>query len=157
MKNYRETYIRKAEIAQVILLQQLYQLKDSRHLFFRGGTALRWCYGGSRFSEDLDFVNPAVCTVLTLQAAVGRSRHIAVGGVTVEFSRIAPRLFTGYEGRDGYNLALPEKALLDTVHLRKNVPFQDEMDLDAIDQDKLARMAEPFPIAVKKRLAAIFK
>ncbi|MEK6654966.1 MAG: nucleotidyl transferase AbiEii/AbiGii toxin family protein, partial [Thermodesulfobacteriota bacterium] len=25
---------------------------------FRGGTALRWCYGGSRFSEDLDFVTP---------------------------------------------------------------------------------------------------
>lgn len=56
MKNYRETYIRKAEIAQLILLQQLYQQRDSRHLFFQGGTALRWCYGGSRFSEDLDFV-----------------------------------------------------------------------------------------------------
>jgi len=24
--------------------------------FFQGGTALRWVYGGSRFSEDLDFV-----------------------------------------------------------------------------------------------------
>lgn len=101
--------------------------------------------------------SPAVCTVLTLQAAVGRSRNIAVGDVTVEFSRIAPRLFTGYEGKDGYNLALPEKALLDTIHLRKHVPFQDELDLDAIDKDKLARMAEPFSMAVKKRLAAIFK
>lgn len=58
MKSYRETYVRKAEIAQLILLHQLYSLSGSRDLIFQGGTALRWCYGGSRFSEDLDFVTP---------------------------------------------------------------------------------------------------
>jgi predicted nucleotidyltransferase component of viral defense system len=58
MKNYRETYVRKAEIAQLILLHRLYSLSGSRELIFQGGTALRWCYGGSRFSEDLDFVTP---------------------------------------------------------------------------------------------------
>ncbi len=58
MKNYRETYIRKAEIAQLILLHRLYSLSGSQELIFQGGTALRWCYGGSRFSEDLDFVTP---------------------------------------------------------------------------------------------------
>lgn len=56
MKNYREATIRKAEIAQLIILQQLYSLTGSRELIFQGGTALRWCYAGSRFSEDLDFV-----------------------------------------------------------------------------------------------------
>jgi predicted nucleotidyltransferase component of viral defense system len=58
MKTYRETYIRKAEIAQLILLHQLFMQKESRHLIFQGGTAIRCCYGGSRFSEDLDFVTP---------------------------------------------------------------------------------------------------
>jgi len=58
MKNYRETYVRKAEIAQLILLHQIYSLSGSQELIFQGGTALRWCYGGSRFSEDLDFVTP---------------------------------------------------------------------------------------------------
>jgi len=58
MKSYRETYVRKAEIAQLILLHQLYSQPGSRELIFQGGTALRWCYGGSRFSEDLDFVTP---------------------------------------------------------------------------------------------------
>ena len=58
MKNYREPYIRKAEIAQLIMLHQLYSLSGSQKLIFQGGTALRWCYGGSRFSEDLDFVTP---------------------------------------------------------------------------------------------------
>lgn len=47
MKNYRETYVRKAEIAQLILLHQLYSLSGSRELIFQGGTALRWCYGGN--------------------------------------------------------------------------------------------------------------
>jgi predicted nucleotidyltransferase component of viral defense system len=58
LKNCRETYVRNAEIAQLILLHQLYSLSGSRELIFQGGTALRWCYGGSRFSEDLDFVTP---------------------------------------------------------------------------------------------------
>ena len=58
MKSYRETYVRKAEIAQLILLHQIYSLSESRELIFQGGTALRWCYGGNRFSEDLDFVTP---------------------------------------------------------------------------------------------------
>ena len=56
MKNYHETYIRQAEIAQLIILNQLYNQRGSQSLIFQGGTALRWCYGGNRFSEDLDFV-----------------------------------------------------------------------------------------------------
>lgn len=49
--------------------------------------------------------SPVVCTVLTLDTAVGPSRNIPFGGVTIEFSRIAPRLFNGFETRDGFNLA----------------------------------------------------
>ncbi len=99
--------------------------------------------------------SPTVCTVLTLQTAVGQSRNVVVGGVTIEFSRIASRLFNGYESKDGYNLAEPEKALLDTVYLRKKVPFPDELDWDAIDKEKLARRAELFPATVKKRIEEI--
>lgn len=56
MRAYSERHIRKAEIAQLVLLYHLYSRPESRDLVFQGGTALRWCYGGSRFSEDLDFV-----------------------------------------------------------------------------------------------------
>ncbi len=56
MKRYNEQHIRKAEIAQLILLYHIYAQTGSHQLIFQGGTALRWCYGGSRFSEDLDFV-----------------------------------------------------------------------------------------------------
>ncbi len=90
MKTYRETYIRKAEIAQLILLHQLFMQKESRHLIFQGGTAIRWCYGGSRFSEDLDFVTPlapAAVEKILNGAIKGIEKlmipHFGVGTVTV--------------------------------------------------------------------------
>lgn len=55
MKNLRPTYIQQAETLQLILLANLFARKESTAIYFQGGTSLRWCYGGSRFSEDLDF------------------------------------------------------------------------------------------------------
>ncbi|MBP7764974.1 MAG: hypothetical protein KA113_07300 [Syntrophaceae bacterium] len=95
---------------------------------------------------------PTVCTVLTLEPSVGKSRNIRFGGVTIEFSKIAPRLFKDFETKDGFNLATPEKALLDTIHLRKRVPFADELELDRLDRKKLFDLAEEFPKVVQKRL-----
>jgi len=53
---YNEQKIRKSEALQLILLDNLYAQSGSQHIIFQGGTALRWVYGGMRFSEDLDFV-----------------------------------------------------------------------------------------------------
>lgn len=90
MKTYHETYIRKAEIAQLILLHQLYAQKESRHLIFQGGTAIRWCYNGSRFSEDLDFVTklaPENVQKILHSAVKGAEKlmipHFGVGSVTL--------------------------------------------------------------------------
>ena len=94
--------------------------------------------------------SPVVCTVLTLDTAVGVKRNLKFGGVTIEFSRIAPRLFNGFETREGYNLALPEKALLDAVHLRKAIPFRDELELDALDMDRLRQFAQAYAGPVRR-------
>jgi len=94
--------------------------------------------------------SPVVCTVLTLSTAVGSARNIEYGGVTIEFSHLAARLFTGFETRDGFNLALPEKALLDTIYLRKAIPFRDELDLDLLDKRRLDRLAKDFPGQTRK-------
>jgi len=90
MKSYRETYIRKAEIAQLILLHRLYGLPGSQELIFQGGTALRWCYGGNRFSEDLDFVTPLTAEAVRVKLkrmfnAVEREMvpHFGPGALTV--------------------------------------------------------------------------
>jgi len=56
MKAYAERHIRRSELFQLILLQHLYARPESQHLVFQGGSAIRWCHGGERFSEDLDFV-----------------------------------------------------------------------------------------------------
>jgi hypothetical protein len=76
---------------------------------------------------------------------------------TIEFSRITPRLFNGFEMRDGFNLALPEKALLDTIYLRRHIPFHDELYLDNIDRDALMSMADSFPATVRKHLIELME
>ena len=46
-------------IKETIQLHLLSALSDAgvlRHVVFQGGTALHLCYGGERYSEDLDFV-----------------------------------------------------------------------------------------------------
>jgi predicted nucleotidyltransferase component of viral defense system len=46
-------------VKEAIHLHLLSAMSDAgilRHAVFRGGTALRLCYGGDRYSEDLDFV-----------------------------------------------------------------------------------------------------
>lgn len=53
---YREKYVRRSEQLQLLLLDNLYSQSGSEKIIFQGGTALRWVYGGTRFSEDLDFV-----------------------------------------------------------------------------------------------------
>ena len=52
----KEREIRQSELLQLLLLDSLYSLSGSEEIFFQGGTALRWTYGGMRYSENLDFV-----------------------------------------------------------------------------------------------------
>lgn len=53
---YNEKRIKKSELFQLILLNNLYAQSGSENIIFQGGTALRWVHGGMIFSEDLDFV-----------------------------------------------------------------------------------------------------
>jgi len=48
--------VKQSELLQLLLLDNLYAQTGSERMIFQGGTALRWVYGGMRFSEDLDFV-----------------------------------------------------------------------------------------------------
>jgi predicted nucleotidyltransferase component of viral defense system len=56
MKMYDQRRILQSEAAQLLILQGVFSLKESNAVIFQGGTAIRWFYGGMRFSEDLDFV-----------------------------------------------------------------------------------------------------
>ena len=43
------------EYLQLLFLNTLYNQPKSKDVFFKGGTAIHFIYGASRFSEDLDF------------------------------------------------------------------------------------------------------
>jgi predicted nucleotidyltransferase component of viral defense system len=90
MKAYSERYIRRSELFQLILLQHLYSRPESSRLVFQGGTAIRWCHNGGRFSEDLDFVTQLERTALerlmkSIEAQVAREAvaHFGPGRLTV--------------------------------------------------------------------------
>jgi len=95
---------------------------------------------------------PTVCTVLTLSTAVGVTRDLAYQGVAIEYSHLSDRLYFGFESRDGFNLALPEKALLDTIYYRRGAPFAGELALDELDADRLREMSKSFPLRVRETL-----
>jgi hypothetical protein len=92
---------------------------------------------------------PTVCTVVTLSTAVGASRNLVYRDVTFEYAHISDRLYFGFETREGFNLASPEKALLDAVYYRRRVPFGDELEMDRFDTQRLGNLAQAFPARVR--------
>jgi hypothetical protein len=98
---------------------------------------------------------PQTCTVITLQSSVGQSRSLGYQGITLEFSRIAPILFFGFTRQERYDMATPEKALLDLLYLRGQIPFRDELELGDLDVEKLQEFSQKFPKTVRKKLALL--
>jgi predicted nucleotidyltransferase component of viral defense system len=45
------------EYLQIVFLAALYSLKESEHIYFKGGTAIHLLFKAGRFSEDLDFTS----------------------------------------------------------------------------------------------------
>jgi hypothetical protein len=99
---------------------------------------------------------PTVCTVVTLSTAVGVSRTLHWRGVSIEYSHISDQLYFGFEARDGFNCALPEKALLDYIYYRNALPFEDELELEELDSGRLAQMAQSFPVRVREFVRGVF-
>jgi predicted transcriptional regulator of viral defense system len=98
---------------------------------------------------------PQTCTVITLQSSVGQSRSLGYQGITLEFSRIAPALFFGFTREERYDVATSEKALLDLLYLRGQIPFSEELELNDVDFERLHQFSQKFPKTVRKKLALL--
>jgi len=98
---------------------------------------------------------PFVCTTATLSSAVGKSREIEYQGITIEFSKISPTLFFGYETLKGFYLATPEKALADTLYYRRNLPVADELELEGINRGTLIAVAKKFPSSILRKMTLL--
>jgi len=95
--------------------------------------------------HGISLQSPQVCTVITLSTAVGKKRNVDYQGITIEFSRISPTLFSGFTYYERFYMASPEKAILDTLYYRRSIPVQDELELDEVDFQTLLKLADRYP------------
>lgn len=93
---------------------------------------------------------PQVCSVVTLSTAVGKKRNVQYQGMVIEFSRISEKLFNGFSFKDGVYMAMPEKAILDTLYFRRKIPVADEIETDDLNFQLLLKMSENFPASTRK-------
>jgi hypothetical protein len=101
---------------------------------------------------------PRTCTIITLDSMVGKRNVVTFRNTTFEYSRIADSLFFGFElMSEGYSMALPEKALLDVLYLRREIPFEDELEVDKLDKDRLLAFTVKYPDTLRVRLARFMR
>lgn len=70
--------------------------------------------------------------------AVQRTKTISVRGTVFRYSKISSGLYFGFEKKDGFFIATPEKALLDAVYLISYGRYA--LDLPSIDPEKINRL-----------------
>jgi hypothetical protein len=99
--------------------------------------------------------SPTVLTCVT----PGRPGEFRAKSVSINFRRLSKNLFWGFQEKrtryGKYNVADPEKALLDWVYLRRQEGSNihtDEFDLQRLDRGKLLQYAARFPIPVKQQI-----
>jgi hypothetical protein len=105
--------------------------------------------------HGISLQSPMVCTVITLSTSVGKKRSIEYHGITIEFSKISNPLFFGFAYLDGFYLASPEKAILDTLYYRGVIPAQDELELDMVDFNLLIKMSGMYPQFVSRTITIL--
>jgi hypothetical protein len=98
---------------------------------------------------------PQTCTIITLRSSVGMGHTLHYQGITLEFSKIAPKLFFGFKRENHYDLAGPEKAILDLLYLRGKIPFADELELGGLDFEKIHDFSKKFPKTVQKKILSL--
>ena len=89
----------------------------------------------------------------------GRPGEFRAKSVSISFRRISKNLFWGFQEKrtryGKYNIAEPEKALLDWVYLRRqegSTINTDELDIQRLDRGKLLQYAAKFSIPVKQQI-----
>src|SRR6266550_3277791 len=99
--------------------------------------------------------NPVTLTCVT----PGKPREYKTSEFAIQFRTISKRLFWGFlEKRTRYSkyqIAEPEKALLDWVYLSLQAglkPYLDEIDFKPVDKSKLVKYAAKYPGTVRNVL-----
>lgn len=89
----------------------------------------------------------------------GEPGRFGTATLSIRFRRVAPHLFWGFHPKrtryGRYNLAEPEKALLDWIYLLRqegSIVPTDELDLAPLNLGKLLQYSEKFPKPVRQQV-----
>jgi predicted transcriptional regulator of viral defense system len=84
---------------------------------------------------------------------VGKTRRVLTPMGSIFFYHVQPKLFFGFQCKNGILWAEPEKALLDWVYLErkagKGSPTLDELDWNALDLSKLENYSKLYPHSIQ--------
>ena len=53
-------------------------------------------------------------------------------------------------------MALPEKAILDTLYFRGKIPAKDEIETDNVDIKALLKMSDKYPTSIRRHIEDLF-
>jgi len=87
--------------------------------------------------------------------AVKRTKEITLDGVVFKYVKIKRALYGGFEKKNEFFIACPEKALLDAAYLVLLDRYKIDMralDFSKLDNARLKRLAKPYPKGVMKIL-----
>ena len=87
--------------------------------------------------------------------AIKRTKSVDVRGRAFTFSKIDSNLYFGFERREGFFIATPEKAYLDALYLKSLNKYNFDMasvDFGKLDIAKVRRMVKKFPMRTRKAL-----
>jgi predicted transcriptional regulator of viral defense system len=93
-------------------------------------------------------------------ATTRKTRKYTIQKQEVEFRQIAPKLFFGFEMKNGIYIAFPEKAFLDEVYLMARGKARldlDELDIKKLSTQTLKDLSKRFPVYVQNRLENLIK
>jgi len=93
-------------------------------------------------------------------ATTRRPKKISLGGREVEYRKIKPELFFGYDLVGRVYIAAPEKALLDAIYFAtsgKGRIYLEDLSLRNLSKERFQKYARRFPAAVQRQAKELAK
>ncbi len=150
------------EYLQYKILDIIYQSKFGRKLSFLGGTAIRICYDGKRFSEDLDFDNFGLSKNEFAEMSTLIQKKLESEGYDVEYRNTYKMAYHGYFKfsnilfNEGLSPMKNEKIMIQIDTVREEVTYSPKIFLlSKFDVSRNIRIT-PADIILSKKIGAVF-
>jgi len=91
--------------------------------------------------------------------SIKRTRAFEMGSPSFHYIKIRPDLYRDFVKRDGFFIALPEKAVMDSLYLASMGRYDFDasaLDLTRIDEETLAAFSAAYPPKAKKYLERFY-